>query len=150
MKIYIATVALIGMLSACGFSSKPPEGDYGANSTYMTSETFKVVIISKRKVAVSSNNNTGKILGAVVGAGLGSSVSGSKRSQQYVGITAGGVIGSIVGEAVEKGSNKYFSYEYVVEKEDGELQAIVVNDDSFNKSDKAYLIIADRPVLTKR
>ena len=149
MRKIFSILAVAGMLSGCGISSAPPEDDYSASAVRKVQEVIKVTIISKRRVKIASDKATGKLAGAAIGATIGSGTAGGINGEKMVAGIVGALVGSAIGESVEGGVKKYFATEYVVKDPNGNLQSVVVSKDDLNVGDKAYLILADRPVLRK-
>ena len=138
-------IFLMGLLTACG---AVPDYDYEDSSAYTTHETMKVKIVSKRSVTVSKSGIVGKSAGAVIGGVAGASVTDSEAERAILTI-GGAIVGGLVGDAIEKNANKVKATEYILEKLDGDIIAVVVKDKNLNVGDRAYLIMGERPVLKR-
>ena len=137
----------MGLLTAC--TGTVPDSDYDSSSAYMTHETIKVKIVSKRSVTVSKADGiVGKSAGAVIGGVAGASATDSE-AERIVLTIGGAILGGLVGDAIEKNASKVKATEYILEKLDGDIIAVVVKDKNLNVGDKAYLIMGERPVLKR-
>ena len=138
-------ILLMGFLTACG---SVPDYDYEDSSAYGTHETMKVKIVSKRTVTVSKDGIIGKAAGAAIGGVVGASTTDSKPERIVLTI-GGAIVGGLVGDAVQKNVSKVKATEYILEKLDGDIIAVVVKDSNLAVGDKAYLIMGERPVLKR-
>ena len=117
----LVPLALAGLLGACSTTSPDviARSDAGRLST-VQSGTVEAV----RAVTVEgTQSGVGAAAGALVLGHAGSSV-GSRREQVAVG-TLGAVLGGVLGNAIERSSNREDALEIVVRMPDGGRQAVV-------------------------
>lgn len=121
MTKFFTILALVGFLGACSTTSPDviARSDAGRLSSVQTGTVEAV-----RAVTVEgSQSGVGATAGALVLGTAGSSV-GGKREQVAVG-TLAAVLGGLVGNAIERQSNREEALEIVVRLPDGERRAVV-------------------------
>jgi outer membrane lipoprotein SlyB len=117
----LAALALAGLLGACSTTSPDviARSDAGRLSSVHSG-----TVESVRAVTVEgSQSGVGAAAGAVVLGTAGSSV-GGKREQVAVG-TLAAVLGGVLGNAIERSSNREEALEIVVRLADGDRRAVV-------------------------
>ena len=118
----LATLALVGLLSACATSSPDV---ISRKDAQVPAQVQDAVIVSIRPVTVDgSQTGMGAAAGGVVGAMVGSGGSTIKREQASLGILAG-VAGAVAGNAIERMATKEEASEIIVQFASGERRAIV-------------------------
>jgi outer membrane lipoprotein SlyB len=117
----LVPLALAGLLGACSTTSPDviARSDAGRLSSVQSGRVEAV-----RAVTVEgTQSGVGAAAGALVLGHAGSSV-GSRREQVAVG-TLGAVLGGVLGNAIERSSNREDALEIVVRMPDGGRQAVV-------------------------
>ncbi len=133
-------------LSACFGGTSAPQKDYNTAGIQQAQEVIRGVVVSKRQVEIDTDAETGQIIGFVVGATAGGTIGGGDN-EQLVGSVVGALIGSAVGKKVEQAIVKKVATEYIIEKEDGSLTAVVSFDDKFNKDNAVLVVLSNPPVI---
>ena len=125
-KITTLSLCLVMLLGGC---AKEIDSDlYTEENFGEASNVYHGVIINVRKVKMQQgdkleNNKTGKAVGALSGAVIGSQFGGG--SAKWVTGAAGGIGGAFLGSLAEKKLKSQDALEYIVKLADGTSRSIV-------------------------
>ncbi len=120
-KIWIVLLSAF-YLSACGIGN--------TNTTYQSYQVGSqgVVetgrIISMTPVKVEGDSAIGTLAGAGMGAAAGSMIGGN-TAVNIIGGVAGAVVGGVVGSATEKAITQDTAYEFIIQKNNGQMISVV-------------------------
>jgi outer membrane lipoprotein SlyB len=117
----LVPLALAGLLGACSTTS--PDVIARSDAGRLSSVQSGTVEAVRAVTVEGTQSGVGAAAGALVLGHAGSSV-GSRREQVAVG-TLGAVLGGVLGNAIERSSNREDALEIVVRMPDGGRQAVV-------------------------
>jgi len=117
----LVPLALAGLLGACSTTS--PDVIARSDAGRLSSAQSGTVEAVRAVTVEGTQSGVGAAAGALVLGHAGSSV-GSRREQVAVG-TLGAVLGGVLGNAIERSSNREDALEIVVRMPDGGRQAVV-------------------------
>ncbi len=117
----LVPLALAGLLAACSTTS--PDVIARSDAGRLSSVQSGTVEAVRAVTVEGTQSGVGAVAGALVLGHAGSSV-GSGREQVAVG-TLGAVLGGVLGNAIERSSNREDALEIVVRLPDGGRQAVV-------------------------
>jgi outer membrane lipoprotein SlyB len=117
----LVPLALAGLLGACSTTS--PDVIARSDAGRLSSVQSGTVEAVRAVTVEGTQSGVGAAAGALVLGHAGSSV-GSRREQVAVG-TLGAVLGGVLGNAIERSSNREDALEIVVRLPDGGRQAVV-------------------------
>ncbi len=142
----ITYIFLSLFLTACIGGSNAPRKEYNTLGVQQAQEVIKGVVVSKQQVEIETDAATGEIIGSVIGLTAGSTIDGGDN-EQIVGAVVGALAGGALGKKIEQSIVKKTATEYIIEKENGALMAVVSLDDRFNPDNKVLVILSNPPVI---
>ncbi|KAA2211712.1 hypothetical protein [Teichococcus oryzae] len=134
----LLALALAG-LAACSPSYSPDS--YSSRAVQQANKVEAGVVIGRRQIEISADGTTGTVTGAAAGGVAGTRVGGGDVTSAFAGI-GGGLIGGLLGTAVEKGVGSTPGYEYIVRKPNGELVSVTQRDETPLAIGQKVLVIA--------
>jgi outer membrane lipoprotein SlyB len=128
-KTLLMAVSAMIMLNAC--KANIGANDYDTYDVGVINRAFKCTILTVREIDVKSAAATGAIAGASAGAigGGAAGAGGGDAAVAAVAAIGGAVVGGVAGAVAQDGLTAQKGYEYIVEKDDGELAALAQGDD---------------------
>ena len=143
----LTTIPLVLFLTACGFETtgSSPK-DYNTASTQQAQEVIKGTIDSKRQIDIETDAQTGEIIGGIVGFVAGGSIDAGDN-EQAVASVVGALAGSAIGKKIEQSIIKKTATEYIIEKQNGTLTAIISLDNAFTPGQSVLVILSNPPIM---
>jgi len=121
-------IALLAAVSLTGCASSQSGSTYTREQARQEMHVRQGVVESVREVTLEgTKSGAGTFAGAAVGGVAGSNVGGGKG--QIVGAILGAVAGGVAGSAIEEGVTKKKALEITVKFDNGQLVAIVQEED---------------------
>lgn len=136
----VSLFALVNLLFLAGCASNISPATYSVGSVGQVNRTIAATIISARAVDIDGSSGAGAATGAGLGAVAGSGAGGSGRAN-VAGAIGGGVIGTLVGSAIEQSATRQTGIEYVVQTDNNNLMTVVQGSNpSFSIGDKVLVL----------
>ena len=119
---------------------------YAQDTPQGVQEVIKGTITAKRQVQIEADGETGQIIGMIVGATAGSTVGGGDN-ENAVGLVVGALAGMAVGKKIHQKIVKKTATEYIIEKDNKSLMAVIAYDDTFLIDHKVLVVMSNPPTI---
>lgn len=123
-KLLVALTAVI--ISACASSHSPDVYEHGEANKL--GNVTPAVILDVRQVTIKGGKLAGSTVGAALG-GLGGYAAGGNDELRAATAVVGAIAGGVAGAFVEEKAMTESAYEYIVKKENGQIQTLVQTGD---------------------
>jgi len=134
-KLFFALLIACG-LTACGIGNT--NTTYTRGSIGQQGQVSYGTIISMNVINTAGTNTVGTVGGAVAGGAAGSMIGGN-TAVNIIGGVGGAILGGMVGSAAEQAMTRDTAMEFIVQKQNGQVIAIV-------QSNELHLRVGD-PVM---
>lgn len=143
--IYVCTCLLAVALLVSGCAAPAKTGStYQYRDLGQAASVDKGRILSIREIEIAGSNQIGKLAGAGIGAVGGSGLGRGNRAN-IAGAIAGAVAGGLLGSAIEENATKAVAFEFIIEKNDGQVIAVAqTNEEALRVGDPVLIVHSDK------
>ncbi len=122
--LFLAGAASASMLLLGGCATYYDGYTIGPGYAPLSGQVVPGKVVEARVVKVSRDSGFGSFFGGVAGGTAGSYIGGGTR-ENILGAVGGVIIGSLVGDALERAINRGWATEYIVKADDGAYFGVV-------------------------